>query len=58
VTRASELQDVFDELGKGHSFGNSTTHMGKLVPKLNNRASGGCPVLAFGIKKSAYDADS
>jgi hypothetical protein len=58
ITRASELQDVFDELGKGHSFGNSTTHMGKLVPKLNNRASGGCPVLAFGIKKSAYDADS
>src|SRR6266567_8828432 len=29
-TRASELQDIFDELGKGRSFGNSTTHMGKL----------------------------
>ncbi len=58
VTRASELQDVFDELGKGRSFGNSTTHMGKLIPKLNNRASGGCPVLAFGIKKTAYDANT
>jgi hypothetical protein len=58
ITRASELQDVFDELGKGQSFGNSTTHMGKLVPKLNNRASGGCPVLAFGIKKTAYDSKS
>ena len=58
ITRASELQDIFDELGKGRSFGNSTTHMGKLVPKLNNRASGGCPVLAFGIKKIAYDANS
>lgn len=57
VTRASELQEIFDELGRGKSFGNSTTHMGKLVPKLNNRASGGCPVLAFGIKKSAYDAN-
>jgi hypothetical protein len=56
ITRASELQDVFDELGRGKSYGNSTTQMGKLVPKLNNRASGGCPVLAFGIKKSAYDA--
>jgi hypothetical protein len=55
ITRASELQDIFDELGKGRSFGNSTTHMGKLIPKLNNRASGGCPVLAFGIKKTAYD---
>jgi hypothetical protein len=55
VTRASELQDIFDAIGRGSSFGNSTTHMGKLVPKLNNRASGGCPVLAFGIKKNAYD---
>ena len=58
VTRATELQDIFDELGRGKSYGNSTTHMGKLVPKLNNRASGGCPVLAFGIKKSAYDPNS
>ena len=56
VTRASELQDIFDDLGRGKSYRNSTTHMGKLAPKLKNRASGGCPVLAFGIKKSAYDA--
>ncbi len=58
ITRASELQNIFDELGRGKSFGNSTTHMGKLIPKLENRASGGCPVLAFGIKKSAYDPNS
>jgi hypothetical protein len=45
------------ELGRGSSFGQSTTHMGKLIPKLNNRASGGCPVLAFGIKKAAYDPE-
>jgi hypothetical protein len=57
ITRASELQDIFDSLGRGKSFGNSTTHMGKLVPKLDNRASGGCPVLAFGIKKSTYNPD-
>ncbi len=57
VTRAAELQDIFDELGRGKSYGNSTTQMGKLVPKLNNRASGGCPVLAFGIKKNAYQDD-
>jgi hypothetical protein len=54
-TRAAELQEIFDELGLGKSYVNSTTQMGKFVPKLNNRASGGCPVLAFGIKKSAYD---
>ncbi len=54
VTRATELQCVFDELGRGESFGPSTTHMGKLRPKLNNSGAGGCPVLAFGIRRSAY----
>lgn len=54
ITRASELQDIFNQLGRGKSFGASTTHMGKLLPKLHNRASGGCPVMAFGITKRAY----
>jgi Restriction endonuclease BglII len=58
ITRATELQEIFEGLGRGSSFGKSTTHMGKLVPKLNNRASGGCPVLAFGIKKAAYDENA
>jgi hypothetical protein len=55
VTRATELQTIFNRIGRGSSYGNSTTHMGKLIPRLNNRASGGCPVLAFGIRSSAYD---
>jgi hypothetical protein len=58
ITRASELQKIFDALGRGHSFGQSTTHMGKLTPKLSNRASGGCPILAFGITARAYDEGS
>ena len=58
ITRASELQDIFDSLGKGASYGQSTTHMGKLKPKLDNRASGGCPVLAFGMTKKLYDKNS
>jgi Restriction endonuclease BglII len=58
VTRATELQEIFNTLGKGASYGASTTHMSKLVPKLQNRASGGCPVLALGIKASLYDEDS
>jgi Restriction endonuclease BglII len=58
ITRASELQDIFKELGRGSSFGASTTHMGKLIPKMHNRAPGGCPILAFGIKKAAYDASN
>lgn len=55
ITRADELQEIFNALGKGKSYGPSTTHMSKLTPKLDNRASGGCPVLAFGIKKALYD---
>ena len=54
ITRSSSLQFIFNELGRGTSFGQSTTHMGKLEPKLANRASGGCPVLAFGISSAAY----
>lgn len=56
ITRASSLQDIFNKLGRGDSFGQSTTHMGKLIPKLSNRVSGGCPVLAFGITPKAYDS--
>lgn len=58
ITRASELQAIFNSLGRGTSYGQSTTHMGKLVPKLENRASGGCPVLALGIRASAYDPNA
>lgn len=58
ITRADELQEIFDRLGKGKSYGPSTTHMSKLVPKMNNRASGGCPVLALGMTGKLYDASS
>ena len=55
ITRSAALQSIFNALGRGSSFGQSTTHLGKLAPKLANRASGGCPVLAFGITAAAYD---
>ena len=58
ITRADELQEIFDGLGKGKSYGPSTTHMSKLIPKMNNRASGGCPVLALGMTGKLYDANS
>ena len=58
MTRADELQDIFMELGKTTAAGMSTTHMSKLIPKMYNRASGGCPVLAFGITKRKYDPNS
>ena len=56
ITRADELQELFIELGKLTAAGQSTTHMSKLIPKMYNRASGGCPVLALGITKKKYDA--
>lgn len=58
ITRADELQDLMDDLGRGKSYGASTTHWSKLTPRLANRVSGGCPILAFGIKRSLYDPDS
>lgn len=54
ITRCDELQDIFNELGRGSSFGASTTHMSKLSPLLNGGAGGGCPILVFGISKGLY----
>ncbi len=58
ITRCSNLQDIFVELGRGQSFGASTTHFDKLLPKLTGGGAGGCPVLAFGITKHLYDDDA
>lgn len=55
ITRCDELQSVFNELGRGPSFGNSTTHMGKLLPRINGGSGGGCPLLVFGISRRLYD---
>ncbi len=33
-------------------YGASTTHMGKLLPRLNAGRNGGCPVLVFGITQN------
>ncbi|MES1198799.1 MAG: BglII/BstYI family type II restriction endonuclease [Pseudomonadota bacterium] len=58
ITRADHLQSIFDTLGRGPSFGNSTTHLSKLLPRLNGGGGGGCPVLAFGITTKLYIDDS
>jgi hypothetical protein len=57
VTRCSELQSIFDELGRGASFGNSTTHMAKLLPRLEGGSGGGCPVVVLGIRGACYVKD-
>lgn len=50
ITRCDELQAVFNRLGKGASYGEATTHLRKLVPKLEGGGGGGCPVVVFGIR--------
>lgn len=57
ITRCDELQDVFDMLGRGSSFGSSTTHMSKLLPRIQGGGGAGCPVLVFGIKKLNFNED-
>lgn len=54
ITRCSELQDIFNSLGKGTSYGSSTTHINKLIPKIESGGSGGCPLLVFGISPNLY----
>jgi hypothetical protein len=49
VTRSNELDPIFKKLDIQHKYGASTTHMGKLIPRLNAGRNGGCPVLVFGI---------
>ncbi len=55
VTRSDALQTIFNNLGRGSSYGQSTTHMSKLLPKVEGGGAGGCPVLVFGIKNTLYD---
>lgn len=54
VTRGSELQKIFNALGKGSSYGPATTHHEKLVPRLDGGGGGGCPVLTFAISERLY----
>lgn len=60
VTRASHLQTIFKSLGKkvADKYGASTTHMDKLLPRLEGGGGGGCPILAFGISRSSYVEDA
>jgi len=57
VTRATGLQQIFNKLGKGASYGASTTHHTKLWPRLDGGGGGGCPVLTFAITPALYVDD-
>jgi hypothetical protein len=57
ITRSTELQVIFNELGKGASYGASTTHHTKLWPKIEGGSGGGCPILTFAITPRLYIDD-
>ena len=54
ITRCDELQDIFKELGRGSSYGASTTHISKLLPRIEGGSGAGCPLLVIGISKKLY----
>lgn len=54
ITRCDELQEVFDDLGRGKSYGSSTTHMSKLLPRIQGGGGAGCPLLVIGIRRALY----
>lgn len=55
ITRCDHLQDIFNNLGRGSSYGASTTHMSKLLPRIQGGGGAGCPLLVFGISNKLYD---
>lgn len=57
ITRSDELQEIFNALGRGQSFGASTTHMSRLIPRIEGGSGAGCPLLVFGITKRLYKED-
>ena len=57
ITRCDDLQEIFDSLGRGKSFGASTTHMSRLLPRIEGGGGAGCPLLIFGITKRLYIED-
>lgn len=57
ITRCDDLQDIFNGLNRGQSYGASTTHMSKLLPRIEGGGGAGCPILVCGISKKLYVED-
>jgi hypothetical protein len=54
ITRCDHLQGIFEQVDRGASFGTSTTHMSKLLPRIYGGSGGGCPLLVLGITEQLY----
>lgn len=57
ITRCDHLQTIFNNLGRGNSYGASTTHISKLLPRIIGGSGAGCPILVFGISNKLYNED-
>lgn len=69
ITRCDELQQRFESLGWIYDgkrskwkrvqdkYGASTTHWGKLIPRVNSGGGGRCPLLLIGIRDECYRDD-
>lgn len=55
MTRSADMNRAIAALNVSKKYGASTTWMGKLLYRLKSGRSGGCPVLAFGIKSNRVD---
>jgi hypothetical protein len=49
--------EVFKLLDIGSKYGPSTTHLNKLIPKIEGGSARGCPLLVIAVKPVAYVAD-
>jgi hypothetical protein len=58
ITRSWELEQIFRNLGKGSSYGASTTHHERRWPKIEGGGGGGCPILTFAIRPALFVDDS
>jgi hypothetical protein len=58
ITRQSELRPIFSELGKWESYGTTSTHWDKLIPKIDGGGAGGCPLQLIGMGPECYDPNS
>ena len=54
ITRCDSLQQIFNKLGKGVSYGSSTTILSKCVNKADSGRAGACPLMLFGISNKLY----
>ncbi len=54
LTKTKDCIELYKELGRGKSTGESTTVWHKLLPRMRGGGAAGCPVLAFGMTRALF----